>query len=670
MHFRRQDIKAKKRTEIRRGLLCLLLVIPAALWGQGLTGLPQRDDLTISRQPDYDSAAILQQIRAAAGIKRTFPDSALPLLEQALEQSKEAGYGMGIILSLNHLGNLYQDRGAYEAARSRYILALRYCSMPVQNRKYLATLTNNIGNTYNYQGKFEQAAQSYYQSIVFAEHFSATMSVSSVYSNLAMVLFQMKKKERALYYLDKAEAIAHKENNYAALTTILANKGLYYSVQKAYDESERYLRAAIGLGKKYHQYTVCHNALINLSSIYLARNMPEQALACLREASSLSLYNINAFNLNGIDVAFGRAYGIMRQYGPAERHLQKALRRAEDLNSESERGEAEQLLAEIYALNGNYKSAYRHLRSYMALNDSLQSREVVEDVNRLEVKYRTLEKDRELLKRKLQINLQEKRLAQHKLWILAGTLIPTVLLTGIYFHYRNKQKLQQERIRNMQQEQEISQLRAMMKGEEKERGRLARDLHDGIGGMLAAIKMNLSATKDKKQENHQAADLSEIMQMVQETAEEVRRTAHNLMPDILIRHTLQDALILYCDNINSGGGVQVDIQFNGDTGALDKSMELILYRITQELIQNIVKHAHASFAEIQITRHENRLSLTVEDNGTGFDPGQIPGGIGLQNLQFRVLALNGYISIDSGKGKGTTVYIEFDLGNLEKPLND
>jgi signal transduction histidine kinase len=216
-------------------------------------------------------------------------------------------------------------------------------------------------------------------------------------------------------------------------------------------------------------------------------------------------------------------------------------------------------------------------------------------------------------------------------------------------------------IGNLKQEKELGYLKAMIAGEEKERTRLARELHDGIGGMLAAAKMGLGAIKNADD----TAALANMMRLLSDTATEVRQTAHNLMPDILTRNSLKDALLLYCADINLHSGLEIDLQFYGGPEAMNKSAELILYRIAQELVQNIVKHAHATEAVMQIIQDGSRLNLIVEDNGIGFEQQEVDKGFGLQNLQFRVQALQGYISITSAKGKGTSVYIEFDLEKLK-----
>jgi signal transduction histidine kinase len=237
----------------------------------------------------------------------------------------------------------------------------------------------------------------------------------------------------------------------------------------------------------------------------------------------------------------------------------------------------------------------------------------------------------------------------------------------LYTLYRSswhQKRFQEEKFRNLEQEQEIGQLRAMMKGEEKERIRIAQDLHDGIGGMLASIKMNLSTISQEQSELRILPSFIKVSGMLNETATEVRKTAHNLMPDALSKQDLRAALLQYCEN-SSSATLHIDLQYDV-AEQINKDAELFIYRIVQELVQNMVKHAKATYAVIQLMLHNNSLSITVEDNGIGFDTTLPVKGSGLQNMNKRVETLQGYISISSGKGKGTTVHIEFDFNKLKK----
>lgn len=158
----------------------------------------------------------------------------------------------------------------------------------------------------------------------------------------------------------------------------------------------------------------------------------------------------------------------------------------------------------------------------------------------------------------------------------------------------------------------------------------------------------------------------EGMTMLEDIGDEIRKTAHNLLPPALLRQSLPDAVRAYCNSIQEGSNLQVDLQCYGEFEQVSQDFKLNIYRITQELLRNIVAHAHATEALVQLVVNGHILALTVEDNGIGFSKDQSTTGMGVHNLQTRVAALNGHCAIESEPGKGTSVFIEFDLATLPK----
>ncbi|RYG99101.1 MAG: sensor histidine kinase [Alphaproteobacteria bacterium] len=208
----------------------------------------------------------------------------------------------------------------------------------------------------------------------------------------------------------------------------------------------------------------------------------------------------------------------------------------------------------------------------------------------------------------------------------------------------------------------------MIKGEEKERGRLAQELHDGIGGMLTAITLNVKALQRRHAGLRESRELDEILIMLRDTALEVRGTAHNLMPDILLDYSIPEALQMYCDHLNRED-LQVNLHFHGPVEHMDKFTTLAIYRVVQELLQNIIKHAEASIAEIQLRSDQKKIILTVEDNGKGFSSESTSDGLGLKTMKTRIEAMGGFVSVESTPGMGTTVYIELSLDEAQSTIH-
>ena len=217
----------------------------------------------------------------------------------------------------------------------------------------------------------------------------------------------------------------------------------------------------------------------------------------------------------------------------------------------------------------------------------------------------------------------------------------------------------------METEKQLTATEAVLKGEEQERTRLAKDLHDGLGGMLSGIKysfQNMKGNLIMTPENAQAFERS--MEMLDSSIKEMRRVAHNMMPEALVKFGLDTALRDFCNDINQSGALVVNYQsINMEDAVIEQTTAITIYRIVQELINNIIKHAAAKTAILQVTKSGGHISLTVEDDGKGFDTSILrqASGIGWANIQNRVDFLKGSVDVQSENKNGTSVHIEFDL---------
>ena len=214
----------------------------------------------------------------------------------------------------------------------------------------------------------------------------------------------------------------------------------------------------------------------------------------------------------------------------------------------------------------------------------------------------------------------------------------------------------------LHQEKKIDATQNMIQGEEQERTRLARDLHDGLGGMLTGVKFQLNSIKGNvilSEEN--AGTFTKSISQIDNAIVEMRRVAHNMMPEALLKFGLDETLKSYCDSVSQSSELAVSYQSFGMEVRLEQTNEIVLYRIVQELLNNTIKHAKATKSNIQLTRNENLISLTVEDNGKGFDVNDVKkNGIGLSNINHRVEYLSGKIDVQSDN-KGTSTHIEFEI---------
>ena len=256
------------------------------------------------------------------------------------------------------------------------------------------------------------------------------------------------------------------------------------------------------------------------------------------------------------------------------------------------------------------------------------------------MKFRTAEKDKKIIEKQLLIEKQKRDL-DHKSLQMSRVIIITIIIVivciALYLSLKAKNK--------------IVAMKAQMEGEENERSRIARDLHDGIGSQLAVIKMILSSWPEEKKKH--------VVSLLNETSEQVRQTAHNLMPDFIKGIELEEALTLFVESHNHNfPQLKIELQIYCKLNIADHASKLSIYRMLQEILQNIVNHAKASVAVIQVFEQQGKIQLLIEDNGIGFDKTKVKAGLGLSNLEARVRMLNGKIQINSSPGRGTTINIE------------
>jgi signal transduction histidine kinase len=632
--------------------LQIVVVMPLVTRGQESAWVNMGKDSHMQFGELPDTASIVATIKTAQQLNSSDLDSSYKLAQTALQQSRQIDFPYGIVSSLLIIAHYYSDNSQYNHSLMAFREALPHCGRSPQAQMLLSTVYGGIAVAYHMQNHYEKAIYYYYRALLSAERMSAPSGMDYTYSNMAGIFNLFGQSELALSYLKKAEQIALKENHMNILESALVNRGVIYITQEKWDTAMKHFEKTLYLARKYQLSRAQYFALTNIASLHLRKDDPAQALIYTRQALNVTR-NVSPAYINSAWILLGKTLYRLKRYQDAEDTLLLTLSTAKKLNIGKQMAESHEALAHVYAATGRYHQAYESYKEYVAIKDSIESRHIAQTVSQLEMKFRVAEKDKELYRQRLLIYQQQRRIDRKNLLIIStttGTFVLTVLLVALY--------------RNRRHKQQIVQLKAMMTGEEKERNRIGRELHDGIGGMLTAINMNLGAIQKRHQNLPEMKEFDAVITMLQNMAAEIRKTSHNLMPDILLRHGFPETLRMYCEQVSSGSNLQIDLQCYGNLDDIDRSLAFSLYRIIQELIQNIVKHAHASYVVIQIREYEQRLTISVEDDGVGFNPRRASEGAGLNNIRSRTQALSGHIAIESSEGRGTTVYLEFDLQKI------
>ncbi|MGF6846140.1 two-component system NarL family sensor kinase [Chitinophaga sp. W3I9] len=303
----------------------------------------------------------------------------------------------------------------------------------------------------------------------------------------------------------------------------------------------------------------------------------------------------------------------------------------------------------------NIPEAFQWLKRYSYLSDSVAQSNLETKINALEIKFRNAEHQRKITELnasndKANFALKRTILLSWSLGLVSILLFMILLLA--YFFYKNRK-------RTAIQQEQIKVSHAMLLGQEEERKRVARDLHDSLGGLLASTKINLSKIAGAVNTSNRP-ELEGIIAQMDTSVTELRRIAHNMMPEMLLRLGLEAALKDLCDSFSSEKTTIRFLCFGIQTN-IPQGEQLIIYRIAQELLTNAVKHAAAKSILLQCNQRDNKFFITVEDDGTGFNEDMLHEnkGMGFISIKTRVAYLNGTIDIVSrGNQPGTSINIE------------
>jgi len=402
-------------------------------------------------------------------------------------------------------------------------------------------------------------------------------------------------------------------------------------------------------------------ALNNLSDIAEKENEIELIKVYAEKALIINKQINNQYGIMCSKQALSIYYLYKKQYKKSEILASEALKISNEENFLDGKGPLLLQLANIAYASHDFRSGYRYHKEREKVEKELFTESLVQREASMKVKFESEKKDNQIKLQKAK--LQKRTFLNYLLIGSAVTLIIIFLLS--YRNYKHKKKLQELRISELETDKMLTATEAVLKGEEQERSRLAKDLHDGLGGMLAGIKYSFQTIKGNlimTPQNQQSFERG--MDMLDSSINEMRRVAQNMMPESLVKFGLDTALQDFCKDINLSGALQVSYQSIGLAGyQFEQTTAITIYRIIQELINNTLKHASAKTAIVQITKSGSLLAITVEDDGKGFDPKilDLSKGMGWVSIKHRVDFLKGRLDINSQHGNGTSVHIEVDI---------
>jgi signal transduction histidine kinase len=549
-------------------------------------------------------------------------DSAIISFHKHLAINKKNADTFNQIAAYNQLGIAFKDLAQYDSSVYYYIKGSKLCNYPGFER-YNGSLLINIGKILKLRGEYRRAKQNLLKSIPINEKFGNNRNIALAYTILGNIYNDTGNADSAVRYYREAE------NIYSALKYEKGLNDIYINLGEIYQKQGNY-QQAIGM---YDKALVYYRKANDYDGIITARTNKAAMLV------------------------------FLKRYRDAENIYDSCLKIAARSNDIYNQKKIYVNLAELMSKTGKYRKAFEYEQKYITFHDSIFNLEKEKLINELQIKYERQKDKAQILAQQLDL---KKRTIQKNILLFTGSGFVIILLLLIFYQRsvnRKNKIIAEQRIKQLEEEKKLLAARFLVEGEEKERKRIAKELHDGLGVLLSTAKMQFTAIKDKNPENEPL--IRRALKLLEQATGDVRKISHNMMPGLLTKFGFYEAVEDLFEQLADTKKLSVEVEIHGDKKRLPENTEIMLYRITQEMVNNTLKHAGATHVSIQIIILEQQLSIDYSDNGIGFDIEKTLArkSIGMTSIISRVKFLNGNIDIQSKPGKGVNLHIVIPLKN-------
>lgn len=567
-----------------------------------------------------DSVKLVTLIRLADMELRNYPEKSEGYLNRAVELAEARKDSLQLSRAYSFFGVLHKNKGAFATALE-YHFKSETINQKMNLRRGLASNYNDIGIIYKTMGEFENALEYYRKSNAICTEMGLTRGIIMTLNNMGTIYEALGKYDEAIVYYNRAYDKAVTEEVYGGQANTLNNLGEIYANQgdtpKALDAFKRALEIDKITGDNFgHIYS-----LANIASCFIG----------LKQFDSAKYYYDNAMELAE---SLGSTQQIISLYGGLTRY---------------------------YTEQGDYKSAFEQLQLFKTFQDSVYNETRSLQLAEAEKRFEADKKDREIVLLKQEQLIKNLEIEQHRAErtaLLIGIVLAAFILMYLYNRHRQKQKAILNRQLLLQKERHM---KAIVDTQEQERKRIAKDLHDGVGQSLSGIKLKMDSfvRYEDTLPKTESDKLKELVSHIDEACAEVRSISHQMMPKVLQDDGLVPAISDMLDKSFRNSPIKCEFEHHGLTGRLSENIEVGIYRICQELINNIIKHAGASKVNVQLFKNASMLILLVEDNGKGFAYNKKKNeGIGLMNINSRVETINGEFNLQPSPSSGTLATIK------------
>ncbi len=585
-----------------------------------LVGCNEANPVAEVRQnnPSVDSAEQLNKLFNAE--RRNNFELATTYAQNGLDLSLKIGYQKGIADGFQNMGFVHYYRNDLPEALAAYLSSLQLMEL-LNDSAGIAECSYVIGKIHRSHGNYEKALEYSFHALEIQQALENPGGTSSVLNGIGNIYVLKKEYDSALYYYSQRMKLERMRGDSGGVASVLTDIG---NVQTA--------KGNLQLGLTYHELAIAKLEEMN----------PDSSNWYLLKFKS------------GVLIDMAQCYMKLGWFNDAIAAARESLALTAFTNARKEKRNVYKMLAAIYKEMDRHDVESEFLEKYIALNDSLLNEEGIKQIANADAKYEAEKKEKELAvlgieKANLALEVQQSEERTKLIFIGIGIFILLGGISGWMFYNRNRIRQQQE------------QFRAVIEGEENERKRIAMELHDGLGQLLSAARLNVSGLEENVAKEDDET-LKTSLSLIDDACQEVRSISHNLMPAALIRLGLVAALRELAAKISQSGQVKVIFDHQDFTLKLSNNEEIGLYRIIQEVVNNALKYAAANTITIKIKNLGGEAFAEIRDDGIGMNMDQADSstGIGWKNIRSRVQLLEGKLDIHSAPGKGTSVEIRIN----------
>ena len=620
-----------------------------------------------------DSTHVQFLLDEAYGLEISNPDSAISIYKSAATIAERINYQIGYGRALQYTGIVYSDQGEFDSANIYYYKSIAVFETIPYPSGVGATYVN-IGNTFQYKANYSLAIENYLEGIKIFEEIGDTNRWIVATTNLGTIFSDLHQYTKSLEYYDDGLKLSIQTGDSLNIGSCYINIGVIKHREGDLVLAQSYFEKALHISDLIGDEYILHQAYDNLSVIDGENGKYKESLIkgkqALFYANQLGAPNLISMSLANVGISFL----YLDELDSSQLYFDKAIALGIESNTNETLIKGYKWMSMLQEEKGNQQDALDWYKKFADLENSTRGETQQLIINGYQIEYETEKKDLQLSEQGLIIERNDAVIAKRNSFIfgLIGAFLSAVLIIVLIQRTRKKTKIidqqkasiQKEKIVQLKKEKQVIALKSVLEGQEKERSRIARDLHDGLGGLLSTAKMRFSNIQSSHNDLIQSPDFIKAIEILDETSDEARKISHNLMPPALVKFGLMDALRDFFDSVTNTKAFQLDFQVHGINYRLSEDLEIMIYRIFQELINNILKHANAQEVIVQIMCNQNKLHITVEDDGQGFDPKKTDTfGAGLGNIKSRVDSLNGTLEIDSELQVGTTFTIEIPINS-------